>query len=997
MRKVSSFSPSFTRGLGWAGALTLAVSSLILPIPGCSSDSGRGPGSQQNTDASAGGSNPGSGGGGGSAGSTPIQVVGAKVTQNVGPAGGTVTHSTGAQLQIPPGALASPVPLTMEGVAPASASDLGGNALGQAFQLGPEGQQFLSPVTIVVPFDPTRVPAGQSADSAVIMIAPVGSTEFAALETTVDLAARTLTAQTLHFSVVAPVFPSNPNPLFIKTSSPLPGGQVGTAYGPVTFQVSGGSAPYTWTTPGAAPPQGLSLSPAGSLAGTPTVAGSFSFAVRVTDSAAHRLERLFGLTIQGPPPNPLPGLTSVSPTHVLEGSAATAITLVGSQFVSGAHVLFDASDIGGTYASPTQIGATIPANLLTAPGKHTLSVTNPAPGGGTSNGVTFTVDAAPQNPVPVLSSLSPNALPTGSTDTQISVYGQSFVNGAFVVVGGQGGQALATTFVSATELAAVVPANLLGTASVLSITVYNPAPGGGYSGAQNLTVGNANPAPSIRTLSQSVVAAGSSILTLDVFGASFVNGSMVYVDQTLVQTSYVAPDHLQAFLTSNLLSTPHLATITVVNPQPGGGTSNGVTLSIVQGGADGGFGGLTGAGGTQGTGAGPGGGGFLGTGATQGGGGFGTGATSGAGGTLAADAGMSAGGTGAGSGAGGFTGTGAGSGAGGTQGTGAGSGAGGTQGTGAGSGAGGTGGATATDGGMGVGGSGAGPGSGGSVGAGGAPSFTTVTASPTICGLATDGTDLFIGHCKNAGISKIPLAGGQETPVVAAANTSMLVVDSTYVYWADTTANQIERAPKGSVSQVGTQLAATTTPSALQTDTKYLYWIEGGTEIHSVQVLGGTNNTLVSGETGITGFGFSSSSFFFSASDGLDTASISGGTPPYTSIAGSPASSAVVSSASSSVYWLKGAELWYANTVSPSPALVKVIGSASSLTPDGDFLYYLLFGPAGGVFYTNQTGQVSKQVVADTSQTASLVVGPSNVYWRALTGNTVEVRTASKF
>ena len=48
---------------------------------------------------------------------------------------------------------------------------------------------------------------------------------------------------------------------------------------------------------------------------------------------------------------------------------------------------------------------------------------------GTSNSVTFTVRSVPQNPVPVLTSISPTYVDVGSPDTQISVYGSGFVAG----------------------------------------------------------------------------------------------------------------------------------------------------------------------------------------------------------------------------------------------------------------------------------------------------------------------------------------------------------------------------------------------------------------------------------------------------------------------------------------------------------------------------------------------------------------------------------------
>ena len=68
------------------------------------------------------------------------------------------------------------------------------------------------------------------------------------------------------------------------SSPPFHGGEVGVAYGAVALSASGGIAPYTWTVSTGALPGGLTLGPNGSVAGTPTSAGSFSFTFQVADA-----------------------------------------------------------------------------------------------------------------------------------------------------------------------------------------------------------------------------------------------------------------------------------------------------------------------------------------------------------------------------------------------------------------------------------------------------------------------------------------------------------------------------------------------------------------------------------------------------------------------------------------------------------------------------------------------------------------------------------------
>ena len=88
------------------------------------------------------------------------------------------------------------------------------------------------------------------------------------------------------------------------------------------------------------------------------------------------------------------------------------------------------------------------------------------------------------NPVPGISSLSPTSAQTGAADLSISVFGTDLTTGS--VIQWFDGTTdtttdLATTFVSSTELAAVVPSALLDTGGTYEVSVFNPTPGGGLS------------------------------------------------------------------------------------------------------------------------------------------------------------------------------------------------------------------------------------------------------------------------------------------------------------------------------------------------------------------------------------------------------------------------------------------------------------------------------------------------------------------------------------
>jgi fibronectin type 3 domain-containing protein len=95
-------------------------------------------------------------------------------------------------------------------------------------------------------------------------------------------------------------------------------------------------------------------------------------------------------------PNPVPTLTSISPSTINAGEAGGTLTVTGTNFISGSVVRWNGSNRTATYVSATQLNAVIPASDLTTAGTASVTVFNPTPGGGTSGGVTFTITPPPQ-------------------------------------------------------------------------------------------------------------------------------------------------------------------------------------------------------------------------------------------------------------------------------------------------------------------------------------------------------------------------------------------------------------------------------------------------------------------------------------------------------------------------------------------------------------------------------------------------------------------------
>ena len=187
-------------------------------------------------------------------------------------------------------------------------------------------------------------------------------------------------------------------------------------------------------------------------------------------------------TINGPI-NPVPVISSISPSSQTAGGSGFTLTVNGSNFVSGSVVRWNGSDRVTTYVSATQARAAISAADIGTVGTASVTVFNPTPGGGTSGSLSFTILAP--NPAPSLTGLSPSSATAGGSAFTIAVSGSGFINGSVVRWNGSD---RTTTYVSASQLTAAITAADIATTGTASVTVYNPAPGGGLSSAQSFTI-----------------------------------------------------------------------------------------------------------------------------------------------------------------------------------------------------------------------------------------------------------------------------------------------------------------------------------------------------------------------------------------------------------------------------------------------------------------------------------------------------------------------------
>ena len=269
---------------------------------------------------------------------------------------------------------------------------------------------------------------------------------------------------------------------------------------------------------------------------------------------------------------PQPSISTLAPNPG-PANQAFALNITGANFTctgGGPVVLFDGGVFAHTGCSSTTLSTQLPA---TPPGTSDVVVRNP--NNDVSAPVSLTLVAP--NPVPTLSAISPTQVNTNSGAQTLTVTGADFISSSLVHVNGA---SRATTFVSSTSLTAALLASDVVNAGTRTVTVFTPAPGGGTSSPLTLTVVLVNPVPSVTSISPSTLVTGSGATQLRIFGSNFVATSQATFEGSPRTTAFIAPTELTIDLSAADVATPGTFSIGVTNPTPGGGNSNGLSLTV---------------------------------------------------------------------------------------------------------------------------------------------------------------------------------------------------------------------------------------------------------------------------------------------------------------------------------------------------------------------------------------------------------------------------------
>jgi hypothetical protein len=340
--------------------------------------------------------------------------------------------------------------------------------------------------------------------------------------------------------------------------------------------------------------------------------------------------------------NPVPVLTSISPTSTIVGGSSFVLTANGSSFISSSVINWNGLPLTTTFISSSQIAATVPSGNIASTGTSTVAVFTGTPGGGTSSAQIFTVNKANQATLTTVA--TPSTVQYGATSTLSSTGGSgtgavTFSVGASTGCSISGGTTLnvinasGSCSVTATKaadanynIATSSPITIILAAKPITVTANNASktygttdptftysssdPGAVFTGSLSREAGESagvyaitqgtlsagtnysitfigasltinNPVPVLNSVSPTSTFAGGSDFVLTAVGSNFVPSSVIGWNGSDLATTYVSTSTLSATVPALNIASAGTSSVTIFNSTPGGGTSGSRTFTII--------------------------------------------------------------------------------------------------------------------------------------------------------------------------------------------------------------------------------------------------------------------------------------------------------------------------------------------------------------------------------------------------------------------------------
>jgi hypothetical protein len=274
-----------------------------------------------------------------------------------------------------------------------------------------------------------------------------------------------------------------------------------------------------------------------------------------------------------------------------DGTATVTFQVVFRE--DSSDVLFNYSDtVFGNECSGDDYGQHATTGILSSSTQGVVWNNGGAPALGNGFALLWQSPAptTPASSVPTLQSINPSTAPLFSPDLTITLAGSNFTPDSLVewfntdVAPEPPGTILPTTYVSATQLTAILPSaftapyNSYGVGTVQALGVVNPGLGGGTSNTIPFNVVGPG-VPAITSVSPSSASAGDFSMYVDIKGNNLWSATANWNGQALF-TTVVSNNEMYAAIPSSLLASPGTAQMQAVSSSPGGGVSAAVPFTI---------------------------------------------------------------------------------------------------------------------------------------------------------------------------------------------------------------------------------------------------------------------------------------------------------------------------------------------------------------------------------------------------------------------------------
>lgn len=203
------------------------------------------------------------------------------------------------------------------------------------------------------------------------------------------------------------------------TTTSAPNGTVGTAYS-TALAASGGTTPYSWAVTNGALPAGLSLAASsGTISGTPTTAGTASFAVQVTDAQSKSATQALSISVGSAATSP-----AISTSSLSGGTVGTAYS--ATLRASGGTTPYTWSISTGSLPAGLALNASSGAISGTPTTAGTSTFTAQVKDANNNTGtkqLSIAIAAAGPQPLSILTTALPQASTAGSYSTTLQASG----------------------------------------------------------------------------------------------------------------------------------------------------------------------------------------------------------------------------------------------------------------------------------------------------------------------------------------------------------------------------------------------------------------------------------------------------------------------------------------------------------------------------------------------------------------------------------------------